>query len=62
MVFFVPMACRVLVTTSVADRVHILKTGKNTNIGTRTRQQLQFLQDDSLPTRVEFVASLLMLQ
>jgi hypothetical protein len=56
------MACRVLGMTSVGDRASVFETDKNTNIGTRTCHMLWFLQNGSLPTRVEFVASLLRLQ
>jgi hypothetical protein len=54
------MACRVLGMTSVGDRANIFEVDEN--IKTSTRHLLPFLQSDSRPTRVEFVASLLMLQ
>jgi hypothetical protein len=57
---FALMACRVLGITSVGDRANILKTDRN--VGTRTDHLVGFLRNGSLPTRVEFVASLLMLQ
>jgi hypothetical protein len=59
-VCFVPMTCRVLGMTSVGGRANIFE--EDENIKSRTRHLLQFLQSDSRPTRVEFVASLLMSQ
>jgi hypothetical protein len=54
------MACRILGMTSVGDRANIFE--EDDNMKTGTRHLLQFLQSDSRSTRVEFVASLLMLQ
>jgi hypothetical protein len=54
------MSCRVLEMTSVGGRANISRTDRN--IGTMIRHLLRFLQNGSLSMRVEFVASLLMLQ
>jgi hypothetical protein len=54
------MACRVLGMTFVSDRANVFEA--NENNGTRTPHLLRFLQNGSLPTRVEFTTPLLMLQ
>jgi hypothetical protein len=62
-VCFVPMSRRVLGTTSVGDRANIFEDeSEYWNVGTRTPHLLRFLQNGVLPTHVEFVASLLVLQ
>jgi hypothetical protein len=62
-VCIVPMVCRVLGTTPVGDRANIFEDrAEYWDIETRTRHLLRFLQNHSLPTHAEFVASLLMLQ
>jgi hypothetical protein len=55
-VCFRPMACYVFGMTAVGDRANIFKD--DSNIETRIRHLLRLLQNGSLLTRVEFVASL----